>query len=146
MAAVRRVFFGDLRDGRLARLPFLAWTIVLMLLVIGFGLLTGALVGVAGTGPGEGEAVAQAAIEDLFTGPLLIVLTVVGLVVLFAHYNLIAKRARDIGLPGWWTVAFVFLLSGIAGAALSDTAVGVINVVIGLALVLLPGDLLRRPP
>ncbi|HEX6142815.1 MAG TPA: DUF805 domain-containing protein [Geminicoccaceae bacterium] len=141
---MRRVFFGELREGRLARMPFLAWTILLMLLVIGFGLLFGAALGVAGTAVGD-EADVEAAIEALFSGPLLVLLTLIGLVILFVHYNLIAKRARDIGLPGWWTVAAVFLLSGFAGALLSETAVGLINGAIGLALLLLPGDLLRRP-
>ncbi|MDX1541003.1 MAG: DUF805 domain-containing protein [Geminicoccaceae bacterium] len=141
----RRIFFGEIRDGRLARLPFLAWTILLMLIVIGFGLAIGAMIGILQNLMGGDPAETQATLEALFTTPFAIVLPVLGLGVLFVHYNLIAKRARDIGLPGWPTALAIALLTGLAGAALSESALGLINAVLGLALILVPGGAVGQP-
>ena len=140
----RRIFFGEIRDGRLARLPFLAWTMLLGLMVIGFGLLAGATLAVVQNLIGGNPATSQAILEEVLAGPLVVGLTLIGLVVLFAQYNLVAKRARDIGLPGWPTVLVVFLLTGLAGATLSEMAIGWANAVVGLTLLLIPSDGLRR--
>lgn len=141
----RRIFFGEIRDGRLGRMAFLAWTVLLALVVIGFGLLAGASLAVVQNLIGGDPRTSQALLEEVLAGPLVIALTLVGLVVLFAQYNLVAKRARDIGLPGWPTVLAVLLLTGLAGATLSEAVIGLLNGVLGLALLLIPTDALRRP-
>lgn len=143
---LRRVFFGGIRDGRLARLPFLAWSMLLMLLVIGFGLALGAFLVIVQNTMGGDPAASEAALEAFVAGPLTIPFALIGLIVLFAQYNLVAKRVRDIGLPGWPAVLAVVLLTGIAAATVAETAVGLLNAAVGLVLVLVPGDALRRAP
>ena len=140
----QRMFFGELRDGRLARLPFLAWTMVLMLIVLGFGLAIGAAIGIVQNTMGGDPLHTEALLEELLATPFALLLPLIGLVVMFAQYNMVAKRARDIGLPGWLTVLGVLLLTGIAGATLSESAIGLINGLVGLALLLVPSDALRR--
>jgi uncharacterized membrane protein YhaH (DUF805 family) len=138
------ILLGEIGNGRLARLPFLAYTMLLMLIVIGAALLLGAGFGIAENMIGGEGAAAQAEIESLFAGPLLIVLALVGLGVLFVHYNLIAKRARDIGLPGWAAVALIVVVTGLAGAVFSESVAGVVNALTGLALLLVPSGALAR--
>lgn len=141
---VGAILFSEVGSGRLARLPFLAYTMLLMLLVIGAALLLGASFGIAENMIGGEREAAQAELEGVFAGPLLIVLALVGLGVLFVHYNLIAKRARDIGLPGWAAVAAIVVVTGLAGAAFSESVAGGVNALTGLALLLIPSGALAR--
>lgn len=141
---VTAILFGEVGSGRLARLPFLAYTMLLMLIVLGAALLLGAGFGIMESMIGGDPDAAQAEVEGLFAGPLLIVLTLAGLLVLFVHYNLIAKRARDIGLPGWAVVAGIVVVSGIAGALFSEGVAGAVNLLIGLALLLVPSKAATR--
>ena len=65
-----RTYFGDLRTGRLTRLPFLGYLLLLSVLFTLFGM---------------------------------------GIAFGLAKWNLIAKRIRDMGLPGWWVLLIIVL-------------------------------------
>jgi uncharacterized membrane protein YhaH (DUF805 family) len=69
---------------------------------------------------------------------------VVAAVLFFAGANLTAKRIRDIGLPGWWSVLAIALLVGLVSGAVSEQAGSVIQLAIWLALVLVPTNVLAK--
>lgn len=145
-----RVYFGDLHTGRLTRLPFLGYLLLLTVLFALFGL---------------GIAFGIGMIEHLLRGDLpaapgdllkllgLPMAALLGLLVFafgLAKWNLAAKRIRDMGLPGWWVLLIIVL----ADAALAGTmhasgesinrAVpihGMISGVISLGLLLIPSGL-----
>lgn len=138
-----RIFFGDVASGRLARLPFLAYTILLMLLVIIGALMAGAALGLLDSRAAGGDA---APVDGGFGGVTSALLTLAGLGVLFVHYNLVAKRARDAGLRGWAVVAVIVLVTGLAGMTLSEGIAAAVNGMIALALLLVPSGALTRTP
>jgi len=135
-----RVLFGDVNNGRLARLPFLGYWILIsvIIIVIGFGI--GAAIGVAENLAGGDIQGAQAKLQDQFGIPGLLLLTVIYAALLFAGLNLEAKRIRDIGLPGWWAVLGVFVVGIVIALAISQPAAGGFNFVIWLALLLVPAN------
>jgi uncharacterized membrane protein YhaH (DUF805 family) len=63
---------------------------------------------------------------------------------LFIGVNIMAKRIRDIGLPGWWTVLAVFIVSGVVSYLVSDNAGSIVNTLAWVAVVLLPGNALAK--
>jgi len=161
-----RAYFGDLRTGRLARLPFLGFLLLLSVLFVLYGLGTAFGVGLVeqviridlSAAPGglleqiDGAALA-------LPGPLLLVLVLV-LVFGFAKTNLLAKRIRDMGLPGWWTLLVIALAGAGLGSAMHASGVplhesyaihGMISGLLALGLLLIPSGLFhppgsRRPP
>ena len=108
-----KTLFGDITDGRLRRLQFLGYSLFLVLLMIGFGLAVVMAIGAGEQLIGGDLQQAQDKLREWFTLPFLIVLGLVLFVLLFAHLNITAKRIRDIGLPGWWTVLGIAVLTGV---------------------------------
>ena len=135
-----KTLFGDITDGRLRRLQFLGYSLFLVLLMIGFGLAVVMAIGAGEQLIGGDLQQAQDKLREWFTLPFLIVLGLVLFVLLFAHLNITAKRIRDIGLPGWWTVLGIAVLTGVVSAAVSNQAGSGLSNLIWLALVLIPGN------
>lgn len=135
-----RRIFGEITGARVARLPYFGYTVLLtaILVAIVFAI-------VAGIGGLENLAEGNITeIEKRFAekggGPLLIAFMLLMLALLFAHFNLMAKRLRDIGFPGWPGVLVVFVGIAIVSAAIGENYAGPINTLIWLALVLIPGN------
>lgn len=85
----------------------------------------------------------QQAQEKLFASfsiPVFIGLGIVMLLFSFAHMNLYAKRIRDIGLPGWWGVLVIILLSIALSLLVSAQFSNGVGTLIWLALLLIPTD------
>jgi uncharacterized membrane protein YhaH (DUF805 family) len=59
---------------------------------------------------------------------------------LFMSANIMAKRVRDIGLPGWWTVAALIVLSAMVTYWISDEAGNGLHTIVWIALLLVPGS------
>jgi len=133
-----KALFGDINNGRLARLPFLGYWILIcaIIIIIGFGV--GAAIGVAENLAGGDIQNAQARLQDQFGILGLLLLAVISAAVLFAGLNLEAKRIRDIGLPGWWTVLATVVVSAVISLAISQQAGSGFNFLIWLALLLIP--------
>ena len=55
-----------------------------------------------------------------------------------------AKRFRDIGLPGWWMVLVVFILSALVSYFVSENASSGFSLLVWIALLLIPGNALTR--
>ena len=62
----------------------------------------------------------------------------------FVGGNIMAKRIRDIGLPGWWMVLAIFLVSGAVSYGISDHLSNGLNTLIWLVLLLVPTNALAK--
>lgn len=136
---LRRIF-GDTRDGRLNRLEFLGGMAVLLLVgavaTLGVLLALGIpLDSLAGETPPDEEILAEG-----FSGTAALALLMLALTLLMGQLNLWAKRFRDIGLAGWWSVLAAVLVCALVGQLVSEAAGSALNFAIFLALVLIPGS------
>lgn len=134
------IFFGDITGGRLKRLPYLGYSLLVFLLLIGFVFAVILAIGIGEHLIGGDLQQAQAKLREWFTLPFLIIFGLVMVLVLFVSANLKAKRLRDIGLPGWWSVLVIVVLTGVVSAAVSNQSSNGLYWLIWLALVLIPSN------
>ena len=150
-----RAYFGDFTTGRLTRLPFLGFLLLLSVLFVLYGL------GIAfGLGAAEhllrGDLpAAQADLLEHLGLPAIVLLGLFVLAFALAKWNLIAKRIRDMGLPGWWVLLVIVLAdAGLASAMHAGGESmgralpihGLIGVIISFGLLLIPSGLFARTP
>lgn len=135
-----QTIFGELRNGRVSRLRFLAAYLVLT--VAGMGVML-ALLWLSGA---AADAAAQEAGPEEFDAVLanlgggwLLTLAATGLLLFFGQINLWAKRLRDMGLPGWWTVLILIGLGAVVSGFVSGQVSSGLNLAVLLALLLVPG-------
>ena len=76
--------------------------------------------------------------------PAIIGIGVLSVVFAFAQLNILAKRARDIGLPGWLTAIVVACLIGGASQMVDHPSAGGIGPLLLIVLTVIPSDALRR--
>jgi uncharacterized membrane protein YhaH (DUF805 family) len=131
-------------NGRLTSIPFLirwlALLAIFFVLLIGLGAAIGLTERIVG---GDLEALRQRLTSNL-GGPVAILLLIAFLVFAFANLNIIAKRARDVGLPGWLTAIVIGALSGGATQVTGQAATGGLGVVLLLILAFLPTNMMRQ--
>lgn len=105
-----QVLFGQARSGTVKRLPFVLYVtaihLSLLLFVIAIGVSAGLLEHAAS---GDIEKT-QLALSDWLSLPTVALVVVFSLAITFANFNLVAKRIRDIGLPGWLSV-LIYLIA-----------------------------------
>ena len=134
-----RALWGDIQHGRLQRLPFLGWYLVLVLLVVVLAFALGAVIGATERMAGGEPLETQVALGESL-GPLgLLTVAAVFALLLLGQLNIMAKRVRDTGLPMAWVIVLAWLLlsgvlSSVAGAALS----GPVSLLVLLALLFVP--------
>jgi len=158
------IYFGQWREGKLKRLAYLGYDVLLM--VVGFAVIFGLAMFFGGLEKATGDA-----FSDMFAGMgiLVVILLFIFFVVLFvASLNIMAKRIRDMGLPAWGTVVGIILVSiilevlfpnqqaqmsavvantpeGVTAALDADASTGsvvsdIFNLIIFLCLLLIPSD------
>ncbi len=134
-----RTLFADIKGARLRRLPYFGYSVLLtvLLLVIMFAAVAG-VVGTERLADGDIAEIQQSFAEKA-GGATLVILLLSMLALLFAHFNLMAKRVRDIGFPGWPGVLVIFVVSAIAGSVVAEQYASLVNTIVWLALVLIPG-------
>jgi len=134
------VLFGDIKNGRLQRLPFLGYS--LLIAVFSMLVMMGIVVAIVGAEKLVGGDLqqAQAAIAQNMGTPFIILFSVFMAVMMFIQLNLMAKRIRDMGLPGWWVVLAVLIIAGLIGGATSEQAGGGFQMLVFLLLVLIPSN------
>lgn len=81
---------------------------------------------------------AQDKLRDWLGIPAIILIGLAYLGLVFAGANIMAKRIRDTGLPGWWMVLIIFLLAGGATTAGSEQGGGGLYTLVWIALLLIP--------
>jgi len=158
------IYFGQWKEGKLKRLAYLGYDILLM--VIAFAVIMGVIMFFGGLGSAMGNS-----FNEIFAGMGIVVVLFIFiffLLVLVANLNIMAKRIRDMGLPAWGTVIGIVIISTIlevlfpsqqvaVDAAVTETAQGIstamdanasqdsmvvniFNLFVFLALVLIPSD------
>ncbi len=134
-----RALWGDIQHGRLGRLPFLGWYLVILLLALVLSFALGAVIGAAERmGGGEPLRTQVVLEESLGTMGLLGVAAVFALLLL-GQLNIMVKRVRDIGLPMPWLIVLAWLLlSGLVSSGGGALLGGLLSVLVLLALLLVP--------
>ena len=137
--------FGEVKTGRLARLQYLGYSLLIGVLVIGLMIVIVFAMGAGEHILGGDLRQAQEQLRKLFTVPLIAVLAVVGACFAFAGLNIMAKRIRDMGLPGWWgtVIAIIVLPTFLTFTVSPDFSHGV-STLIWLVLIFVPGDAFGR--
>ncbi len=130
---------GNVTDGRLARLPFLGYWVLLAVAVVLVLLGIGAAIGISEQMVGGDLHSAQVKLAETLGIPGLLLISVIFAVLLFAGANLKAKRIRDIGLPGWWTLLGILVVD-LCASLISQQAAQVFSSLVILALLLIPGN------
>ncbi len=154
-----QAFFGEFTTGRLARLPLLGFWLLLTVLFLLFGLGIAFGIGLAEPLLFEGPAAAQTFLVETVSLPVIILVGLFCLVFLVAKLNLLAKRIRDMGLPGWGLVLAITLVSAVLlylmpystdPLTLGNQVNGAWNGLLLLALLLIPsgtfGSRAASPP
>ena len=139
-----KALFGEVKTGRLMRLQYLGYSVLLSLLMFGFGLAVVMAIGVGEHIAGGDLQQVQDQLREQLTLPAMLVMAVVMPLFLFIGVNIMAKRIRDIGLPGWWTVLAIFIVSGVVSYLVSDNAGSIVNTLAWVAVVLVPGNALAK--
>ena len=139
-----KALFGDIKTGRLMRLQYLGYSVLLSLLMLGFGFAVVAAIGAGEHIIGGDLQQAQDQLRETFTFPLMLVMAVVMPLFVFIGANIMAKRIRDIGLPGWWMVLAIFVISGIVSYTISNDVSSGLNTLIWVVLLLIPGNALAK--
>jgi len=139
-----KTLFGEPATGRLARLPYLGYWILLGLLGVIIAIGIGASIGVAENMVGGDIQQAQAQLRKHLGLPAVILVFAFGVLLLFGNLNLMAKRVRDMGLPGWWVVLGFVVLSAIISAGISERASGGLYFLFWISLLLIPTGMFAR--
>lgn len=138
------VYFGEINTGRLKRLPYLGYglliTVALFILMFAFVVMIAGAESIIGGDFSE----TQRRLTDMFGIPVIVLFVILFLGFLFASANLMAKRARDIGWPGWWTVLAVFAATVVISFMFSETMANILNFIIILPFLFIPSDKFER--
>jgi uncharacterized membrane protein YhaH (DUF805 family) len=140
-----QILFGEIQGGRLKRLPYLGYYLLLVLLFLVVGIGVGVALGVSERMVGGDLVEAQAIVAERFGVVGIVGVVAVVALILFAQLNLAAKRVRDMGIGAAWLVLFaVLLLVTLASSVLGQEYAGLINLIFFVILVLVPTDAFAR--
>jgi len=164
------VYFREWQSGRLQRLAYLGYYILLMVIAIVIILGTIFAVGATAKLMGGDVVATQAMLMEHFG--IIAIIGVVGLMIaiILGQLNIMAKRIRDMGLPALWTIigmiAFSIILNILFPAQSVEVSttivktaettattttqttqnpiVQIFDIVVFLCLVLIPSDTFRK--
>ena len=139
-----KALFGEVKIGRLRRLQYLGYSLLLSLLMLGFVLAVVMAIGAGERIIGGDLEQAQDQLRGMFTLPVMLVFAVVMPLFLFAGANTMAKRIRDIGLPGWWMVLAIMVITGVVSYMVSNEVSSALHTLIWVMLLLVPGNALTK--
>ncbi len=164
------VYFKEWTDGRLKRLQYLGY--YLLLIFLATVIMVGSVLLIGATPEMSMEAMITLFVNNM--GWLVLAgIFVVMLMILAAQINIMAKRIRDMGLPAWWTIAGLIVVSVLlnllfpaqqmeiastvvggtematqaafsANASTGSIVTELFNLVVFLALVLIPSDFFKK--
>jgi len=106
-----KTYFGEWGSGKLQRLPYLGYHVLLM--VIAFVLIFGGIfaMGASESIMGGDIAATQAMLMDKFGILAMLGIFVIMFAALLGQVNILGKRIRDMGLPVLWTILGIIVLS-----------------------------------
>ncbi len=138
-----QTIFGEVRDGRVSRLRFLVALLVLtaagMIFMVALLWLSGAAADLAAL---EDDPEALETMLEGLGGGWLFALAATGVLLFFGQINLWAKRLRDIGLPGWWSMLILIGLGAVISGLVSEQVSSGLNLAVLIALLVVPGNAL----
>lgn len=129
-----KVLFRDIMNGHLTRLSYFGYSLLLVLLVVVLGIafaLTMLIIGNLIIGDNHQG---QDMLRQWLSLPGFIT---IGLCV-FGWSNITAKRIRDTGLPGWWTLLAITILQSTLFFTVSVPASSSLQTLFEVALLSIP--------
>jgi len=141
---VLKIYFGGFKTGRINRVPYLSYSILLGAILLVFILASVlAIVGVEKLIGGD-LAITQQLVAKYLGLPFIISLAILSITLFIAGLNITAKRARDIGLPGWVFVVGCIAVSLLIFRYISQDASLIFSAIILIGLLLAPGSIFNR--
>jgi len=166
-----KVYFGEWGEGRLQRLAYLGYHVLLMFIII--AIIFGAIFTVGATEKLMGGDImaAEAMLGERFGFIAIFGIVVLMMAMFLGQINIMAKRIRDMGLPAVWTILGIVVISmmlnmffpaqivevstavvktaeGTAAAAQTHTMaspiVQIFDTVVFLCLLFIPSDAFRK--
>jgi uncharacterized membrane protein YhaH (DUF805 family) len=106
-----KTYFGEWGTGKLQRLPYLGYHILLMVII--FVIIFGAIFAVGTTENllGGNLADTQTMLMDKFGVIALIGIVSLMFIAMLGQVNILGKRIRDMGLPVLWTILGIIVVS-----------------------------------
>ena len=120
------------------RLPYLGYSLALVLLVAVFVAAVVVLIGAGEHIIGGDLEQAQNKLRAWFTLPFFVVFALFFALIIFAGLNIMAKRIRDIGLSGWLGVLVIVVVTGVVSVVISEKVSSGLHTLIWFALLLIP--------
>ena len=139
-----KTLFGDIHSGKLKRLPYLGYSLLISFLAVLFFLLIAAAIGVVEHMIGGDLQQAQEQLQEDLSLPAILVFGVLVITLLYCAANILAKRIRDTGLPGWATVFIIMFVTGVISFLVSPDVSNILHFAIMLAFLLIPSNTFSR--
>lgn len=133
-------YFGSVGSGRLHTLRFIVLWFALATSFIALGLLIGVSIGIAERLVGGDLATAQKLLAEELGMPAIFAAFALFVLFGFAKLNIIAKRARDTGLPGWLTAIVLAGLIGGSSQMVGTEVAGGVGMLLLILLAFVPTD------
>ena len=137
-------YLGSVMSGRLRTQRFIMLWLGLMIAFVAIGMLIGVSIGIAERAIGGDLATAQKLLAEKLGIPAIVAVLVIFVLFGFAKLNIIAKRARDIGLPGWLTAIVLAGLIGGSTQAVGAGTAGGFGMLLLIVLAFVPTDAWAR--
>ena len=112
-----KTYFGEWGEGRLQRLPYLGYHVLLMFLVVAIILAGIFAVGAAENLIGGDLASTQKMLMDKFGIAAIIGISLLIFIAMLGQVNILGKRIRDMGLPVLWTILGIIVVSMVLNIA-----------------------------
>jgi len=106
-----KIYFGEWGSGKLQRLPYLGYHILLMVII--FAIIFGIIFAVGATESMMSGNIADTQAMLMGKFGILAIITIVFLMfaAMLGQVNILAKRLRDMGLPVLWTILGIIVIS-----------------------------------
>jgi len=112
-----KIFYGEWGTGKLQRLPYLGYHLLLMVLIIAIIMGTIFTVGAAENFIGGNLAETQKMLMDKFGFVAIAGIMVLIFAAMLGQINILGKRIRDMGLPVLWTILGIIVVSMVLNIA-----------------------------
>ena len=106
-----KTYFGEWGNGKLQRLPYLGYHILLMVLVVAVIFAGIFAVGATENLMGGDLEATQKLLADKFGIIAVIFIAALMFIAMLGQVNILGKRIRDMGLPVLWTILGIIVLS-----------------------------------
>ncbi|MCD6212913.1 MAG: hypothetical protein J7J02_08025 [Sulfurovum sp.] len=112
-----KIFYGEWGTGKLQRLPYLGYHLLLMVLIIAIIMGTIFTVGAAENFIGGNLAETQKMLMDKFGFVAIAGIMVLIFAAMLGQINILGKRIRDMGLPVLWSILGIIVVSMVLNIA-----------------------------